>query len=710
MGMMKKFLRNEDGNYAMIFAIAAFPIFGAVGISVDYSNLSRLNYNLSDAVDSMCSVVSREYQAGKTDVDSKAAGENFFRANIDPAYAITATTAVTLPDDPANTSKRMVCKGEIKYYPLFAPVLAYLSGNDASDYVVVVQEASMQLRSLAEVALVLDNSGSMAFDNKGENTSDEEDTRMYLLQDASKKLVNKMIDFGTKIQTAKDPVKFSLVPFASMVNVGPQHANASWMDTLGVSPTHHENLDWGTPSPTNPTGYRSAGSNGSKLDQAGNPLTRFSIYNALGVQNSGNEKTDQCAVWKSGTTSTTNDFTNKCAVFKRIGSMTVSVPPVATTQNSAIYSWKGCVEARPNGLDLTDGDTGSAAGKFVPSFAPDHFNSSYHGNSSIGLGGINNWWPDYETRDYTAPTGYWNNNNTTQVAGSTFPPLATARARETNVAKYFAVKPYTANGSGGRASQWSYYVNPDSTTRNDASNIPVTGTFGGPNSGCTVNPITPLSASKATLTTAIEAMKPFGGTNAAEGLAWGWRTLTPAEPFSEGAPIARRDIDRVVILLTDGANQLLPVGGTDYSANKSYYSPYGMQGYKYTTTPGAVGTATASAAVSRVFSNVTVSSPAHTQAKYTAAINARMAAICANIKADKIIVMTVGLDLKASTPTTPSVDQAAIDALKSCAGESEKNKNPDGTKKKLFWNATSATLDETFDEIAEELSNLRFTQ
>jgi Flp pilus assembly protein TadG len=716
MGVLKNFLSNKDGNYAVMFAIAALPIVGAVGVAVDYSNLSRLNYNLSDAVDSMCSVVAREYMDGKNAADVKLAGEKFFQTNIDSAYTNTAKATFILPDDAGNTDKRLRCKGELKYEPLFGATMALLSGGDAADYVVVLNEATMKMKSLAEVALVLDNSGSMDFDNTGKNNSNNALTRMSLLKSAAIKLVTEMIDLGAKIQQTSDPVKFSIVPFASMVNVGPNNANATWMDTTGISPIHHEHLNWGTKSTAtviNPTGYKFDGANGSKLNALNQPLTRFSIYNALQVKNLGTEAsattaTSQCAVWKASSTSSTNTFSN-CGVYNRTLT-TLALPPVAAAQNSATYTWKGCVEARPNGLDMTDAAPNTAEGKFVPSFAPDHFNTSYYGSSTTVSGGINNWWPDYETKDYTVPIGYWNNNNSTQI--STSITAANARLRETNVAKYFVVKPFTAAGSGGRPSQWSYYVNPDSTTRNDSSNIPVTGTFGGPNSGCTVNPITPLTGSKSTLTTAINNMAAFGGTNSAEGLAWGWRTLTPSEPFTEGSAISRKDIDRVIILLTDGANQLLSVPGTDYASNRSYYGAYGITGYKFNSTPGAVGTALTSASDARVFSNVTVSSPAFNSTKYTTAINARMAQICDNIKNDKFILMTVGLDLKPSTtsPVYNSPDQAAIDALKACAGTSRTRKDAAGAPAKLFWNTTSATLTQTFKEIGDELSNLRFTQ
>jgi Flp pilus assembly protein TadG len=716
MGVLKNFLSNKDGNYAVIFSLAALPIFGSVAVTVDYSNLSRLNYNLSDAVDSMCTVVAREFIDGKPADDVKAAGKKFFETNIDPQYLSTATATFTLPDDAGNTAKTLRCKGELQYKPIFAPTMAFLTGGSSDDYVVVLNEATMKMKNLAEVALVLDNSGSMDFDNLGKVVAaNSPDTRMVLLKSAAKKLVTKMIDFGTSIQQTTDPVKFSVVPFASMVNVGPNNANQSWMDTTGISPIHHENLNWGTPGATNPTGYTGVASAMPKLNSLGQPLTRFSIYNALKVRGGGTElsataATSQCSVWRAA--SSTNDFT-KCSVFNRSGVFTDVAPPttpIVNSVNPATYSWKGCVEARPDGHDLTDIAATTGPTKFVPSFAPDNFNSSYYGSGTY-IGEANNWWPDYETKDFTAPLNSWNNNNSTQVRSNA--SMTTARSRETPVAKYFAVKPFTSSGSGSRQSQWSYYTNPWYAAKDPVGTYngnPVAGSFGGPNLGCTVNPITPLTGSKTTLTNAIDAMASFGGTNAAEGLAWGWRTLSPQAPFTDGAPTSRKDIDRVIILITDGANQIGEI--TDKANNKSIYSAYGALGYKYTSTLGAVGTAVASAADSRVFQGTSVSNPSFTTAKYNQALNERMDKICTNIKAQKYILMTVALDLNTNTNNSAhnTEAQSAIDALKKCAGTSRTKKNADGTPFVLSWNTKSTTLDATFKAIADELSNLRFTQ
>ena len=66
-------------------------------------------------------------------------------------------------------------------------------------------------------------------------------------------------------------------------------------------------------------------------------------------------------------------------------------------------------------------------------------------------------------------------------------------------------------------------------------------------------PLTSVKAHHGTLVSKIEAMNPTGTTNVTIGLAWGWHALTPNSPLTEGAA-PNPDIDKVIILLTDGEN------------------------------------------------------------------------------------------------------------------------------------------------------------
>ena len=62
----------------------------------------------------------------------------------------------------------------------------------------------------------------------------------------------------------------------------------------------------------------------------------------------------------------------------------------------------------------------------------------------------------------------------------------------------------------------------------------------------------PLSTTWTDLHSKIDAMTPAGNTNVTIGLAWAWQTLSPVAPMN--APPASQDLDKVIILLTDGDN------------------------------------------------------------------------------------------------------------------------------------------------------------
>ena len=88
-------------------------------------------------------------------------------------------------------------------------------------------QRSGEARGTVEVALVLDNSGSMA------------GTYITDLRTAAANLVD-VVFTGFE---GTEKIKVGVVPFAGAVNVGPANANASWMDSTGLSPAHFENFD-----------------------------------------------------------------------------------------------------------------------------------------------------------------------------------------------------------------------------------------------------------------------------------------------------------------------------------------------------------------------------------------------------------------------------------------------------------------------------------
>ena len=145
---------------------------------------------------------------------------------------------------------------------------------------------------------------------------------------------------------------------------------------------------------------------------------------------------------------------------------------------------------------------------------------------SLGLSRFNNWW----------------NDATESAAG---------RTRQINMAKYFDVRPYGATSPQGS----------------------------GPNYSCTTEPITPLTdvtvaEGLAAIKAAIDRMGPNGNTNVPEGIAGAGGPSPAASRSHNGAPNNEKGNDKVVMVLTDGANTYTKPN--NYPAgNKSTYAAYG---------------------------------------------------------------------------------------------------------------------------------------
>src|SRR5690606_7811848 len=93
----------------------------------------------------------------------------------------------------------------------------------------------------------------------------------------------------------------------------------------------------------------------------------------------------------------------------------------------------------------------------------------------------------------------------------------------------------------------------------------------GPDFGCATQPITPLTNDYNMLRAKVKELNAQGNTNIMEGVAWAHRVLTPGEPFAEAKSRALGTTDKIMIVLTDGANTL----GNTNTALGSHYSSFG---------------------------------------------------------------------------------------------------------------------------------------
>ncbi|ESZ07556.1 pilus assembly protein [Mesorhizobium sp. M1060] len=635
--MIRRFLNDRRGNYALMTVITMVPLMGALALAIDYTDLLRQKQNMLNALDAAGIATAQQIVAGATDAAAKTYAKVFFEGNLGRVKATNTALTVTLPNNNTGGGTLKLC-ATLTFHPYFLPAAAMMIGRTAAD-VTTSACSEIRLKNTLEVALVLDNSGSMDQLGHGSN-----EVRFTLLKKAAKQLVDQLAAQAQQMRQVTRPVQFSLVPFAASVNVGPTNADAPWMDTTGVSPLDQENLDWSTLTSANsPNQYAQKSGNyyyakGSAWDatQLNQVLTRFSIYK-----------------WMKRISS--------CKTSNGVCTSNIVYAPIAT--------WGGCVESRPYPYNIQDtaASTSTPATMFVPMFAPDETDNTQSKSGHL-LPANNNWHLDITS--------------------------GTDSIRQKYMPKYFNA------GVGNKVT-------------------PAYGSNAGPNASCSTTPITPLTDvspdAGAAVKKAIDDMVDVGATNVPEGMAWGWRTLSHAAPFTGGRPETEKGNDKVLIVLTDGANTYYTpdsvsaqqysgtdyqYGGNDLAGSKALYSSLGYLAY-----PGQTKPFNSAYTYGRPFLGTTtnVSKSDYSNPNYTKAMNEHFATLCDNAKLAGVIVMTIALDLDASK----AAESAQMTALKTCSSNSRFRKDVAGNPEKLFYNSTGATLSDDFKKIGDELSNLR---
>lgn len=200
----------------MIFAITFAGLFLMAAIAIDYGRTETEMVRVQNAVDSAALAASHRLGLPDQDTVGPQRADAYFKANMAKHPNVGVLENVTLDADSGQVSAN--AKGTLLTSLLKAAGIHELSFRANSRI--------KRGKGTVEIALVLDNSGSMA----GTYISD--------LRTAAQNLVN-VVFTGFE---GTEKVTVGVVPFAGSVNVGTVNANASWMDTAGLSPAHFENF------------------------------------------------------------------------------------------------------------------------------------------------------------------------------------------------------------------------------------------------------------------------------------------------------------------------------------------------------------------------------------------------------------------------------------------------------------------------------------
>lgn len=612
--------------FAIIFAILAIVIVALGGAAMDYS------------------IVMQARTRAQLALDSAALG-------LQPTIFTTGVTADTIkPKALAIVTERLANSGVT--VTLDQPAINKTEGTLDLSAAVTVPTAFVRLigfpsltvrlaseatrkRLNLEVAMVLDNSRSMS------NSS-----RMTNLIAAAKCAENILFNSdcaSTATTASATDVKIAVIPFTLAVNVGPSNANATWLDRSGANSAITRN----------------------NFDSDDNEATAY----------------------------------------------TGTIDRIALANSITGLSWGGCVEARihdtassPQRLYDTDDTTPNSAlpySLFTPYFAPDEPDSGGYNNNYLNDRPASctnkdkgNWsWTQNRYSCTKNATSYDSNTcdetRTTNAYaqldqnGATVSPAATTQPASIGGNDPTCATTYTTVSSSGSGSSRRYQIrrviacNYSFTDRelqerlckyagNTPSGISQASVIG-PNGDCPTNPILPLTGTKSDVTAALNQLSPQGGTNIHAGVEWGYRVLSPTEPFTQGLAYST-STSKVMIVMTDGENTAYQTGNMN---GATYYSSYG---FPY---------------------NARLGDMSSTNDELQAEMNSRLLQSCANAKADGIVIYTIGLAVDSTSDPTTNTQM-----LKDCSSGSG------------FWYfpTSSSELTSVFTAIAEQLAVLRLAK
>ena len=205
-GRIGAFRADCAGNTTLIFALSVIPIFGAVGAAVDYSRGNSARTAMQAALDATTLMIAKEaldLQNGQ--VQQKAM--SYFNAQFTRSDVSNLNLSFALQTNgPGDFT--VIGDASAKMDTAMAQIIGYTKMD---------LRASSQVRwgfKALELALALDNTGSMAAKNK-----------MVELKAAVKLLLATL----KKNSKVSGDTKIAIIPFNTTVNVGTEYADASWI-------------------------------------------------------------------------------------------------------------------------------------------------------------------------------------------------------------------------------------------------------------------------------------------------------------------------------------------------------------------------------------------------------------------------------------------------------------------------------------------------
>jgi Flp pilus assembly protein TadG len=203
----RRFRRARRGNVTITFTLALVPIIGFIGAAVDFSRASSAKAAMQAAVDSTALMLSKDAQ-NLTTAQLATKATAYFNALFTRPEVTNAGVTPTFTTT-AEGSYKIEVVGTGKVPTTFTKIF-----GQSQIAINVDSQVVWGIRKL-EVALALDNTGSMASSSKMTNLKTAAHNLLATLKNAAKK---------------DGDVKVAIIPFDTTVNIGTGYKNNIWFD------------------------------------------------------------------------------------------------------------------------------------------------------------------------------------------------------------------------------------------------------------------------------------------------------------------------------------------------------------------------------------------------------------------------------------------------------------------------------------------------
>ncbi len=247
-----RFRRQKRGNVAVTFALALIPLLAFIGASIDYSRANKMKVDLQAALNSTALMVAKNAASLNGNLESTA--KTYFLAMFtDPKAANIQFSAKYSTSGGSNVEVDGSADMPTDIMSIIGIPKITVSGTATARW------GSTRLR----VALVLDNTGSMASNGK-----------MTALKTATKSLLTQLKGAAS----VNEDVYVSIIPFNKDVDLGAGNYTSAWENWLDWSltiPAHSTPGDDVGPGSSCP--YSSYGNGYTCVTQAGGNSTTWTI-------------------------------------------------------------------------------------------------------------------------------------------------------------------------------------------------------------------------------------------------------------------------------------------------------------------------------------------------------------------------------------------------------------------------------------------------